>query len=384
MQIGERLGPYELVRELGRGGSAEVWLGRHRELQVHRALKIHTGELTRGRARRLMREARIQASLSHPRVAGVHDVFKHEGHPVIVQDFVEGMELQELLDYQIAPARLERILADLLTGLSTLHAAGIVHRDLKPSNIIVSPGGRAFILDLGIACQEGESRYTRAGTLMGTPAYMAPEQADDATAATIRSDLFSVGCIALTLLLGDNPLRGRTLQETLLKVNDCDQLVADALQGLNRRGINGRIADLIENTVCRDPAQRVPNATAALQLLQPRDLTLDTYVSLETTLPRDDTVTLSRETVGLLGLVGGASLASAAATMLLLLWFGSTLLMSERPAVAAVVPPPTAEVSLPMAEAVGPFLPAPRSEQVLRVEQTERRGLLRALGLKKH
>ncbi|MCA9571019.1 MAG: serine/threonine protein kinase [Myxococcales bacterium] len=306
MQRGDAIGPYTLLRELGRGASSVVWLAEHEGLQVRRALKIHTRTSGVG-VERMLREARVQATVSHPRVATVHDVLQHDGGPVIVQEFVEGMELHDLLAYRMSADRIERIVRDVLEGLCALHAGGIVHRDLKPSNVIVGPGGRACIVDLGIARKDGHTRHTRAGSMMGTPGFMAPEQAEDAATATFRSDLFSVGCLALTLLLGENPFARDTVRETLVAVYDAEEDLPHLLAHLPRAGATGRLCRLVEATVRRDPADRPASARALLEALE-GERPPTTLVPA----PPDRRVTLSPGALGILGAVSGAGLASVA------------------------------------------------------------------------
>jgi predicted Ser/Thr protein kinase len=382
MHAGQRVGGYRLVRELGEGGTSVVWLAEHRELACTRALKFpHPGH--RMPRDRIVREARFQATVQHPNVVSVHDVFDHAGEAVIVQDFVEGMELTDLLTFPMAPHRLEGVLRDVLSGLAALHAAGIVHRDLKPSNVIVTPGGRACILDLGIARSDHHASTTAAGVLLGTPAYMSPEQATDPRQVDLRSDLFSVGCIALTLLVGHNPFARGTIGETLAAIHHCDAIREEALAGLDTAGAHGRILQFIRQTVVHDRDARLRTATQGMGLLHhPAYETLQTLVPAteedERTVPeRQRELTIA----GAVGAIGGFVVAACTLLLAIVGWGATAFLLAEGPALAQHHDPGTPEAwrsmeQIPVLTGSAELRLPDRTEiQRLVVERDQRRGL---------
>lgn len=378
MHTGQTLGPYTLVRRLGEGGTSDVWLAEHRHLDCLRALKTPKPGIAVPR-QRVLNEARVQAIVDHPNVASVHDVFEYQGRPVIVQEFVEGIELSDLLAFPMPAARLEGILRDILAGLAALHAEGVIHRDLKPSNVIVGSGGRARILDLGIARHDDLNSNTCTGALMGTPAYMAPEQADDATAVTLRSDLFAVGCIALTLLTGCNPFMRPSIRESLVAMHHCDELREQALQGIDARGANGRIITLIRQTLVHDPAARLPNAQVCMSLLQdPEYETLQTLVPEHLSDSGSSASTPSRRRAYTLSVLGALSGAAAAATVVIAIGIGSlslNLIMEQTASAdAAAHAPATIAPAIPQLVPTGDWKAVERVEVPVETAEKRRRG----------
>ena len=192
-----------MIEELGRGGMAIVWLARHRELGREVALK----ELLALQAsdpdgvRRFLRESRLAGSLSHPCIVTVYDLIEHDGTPYIAMEYLPRGTLRPWVP-TLAPIHVVGILDQVLSGVAHAAKRGIVHRDLKPENLLVTDDGAIKIADFGIAKaigQAADTKLTATGTAMGTPAYMAPEQAmgTDVSPAT---DLYSLGVIAYELL----------------------------------------------------------------------------------------------------------------------------------------------------------------------------------------
>src|SRR5512143_2802397 len=197
----ERFDEFAVLRPLGRGGMGHVYLARDVALDRPVALKFIAGEASGTSRRRFLTEARALARLGHPNVVGVFRVGELEGRPFIAYEFVPGRTLQQIerpLPWQTAL----RIAVGLARGLAEAHRAGILHRDLKPSNAVLSQAGVVKLLDFGLARLEGQAaagdgdgeapgpappggahdRTTRAGAVMGTPAYLAPEQWQGAAA----------------------------------------------------------------------------------------------------------------------------------------------------------------------------------------------------------
>jgi len=203
------IGPYRVVDILGVGGMGEVYLAHDPRLKRKVALKrvIEARPETPDAKERLLKEARAAANLNHPNIAVVYDVIEHDGEPFIVMEYVEGETLRERL--KRGPLTDEEVLdiaTQITSALSEAHSHGIVHRDLKPSNILIGAAGRVKILDFGLAKTplSDEDPATTTGRVVGTPAYMAPEQLLGYH-TDHRSDLYSLGLVLFELLTGRRP-----------------------------------------------------------------------------------------------------------------------------------------------------------------------------------
>jgi serine/threonine-protein kinase len=214
VRIGDVLGRYELVEEVGEGGMATVFRARDRELRRDVAVKVLFHHLARRPevVRRFHREARAAASLEHANILKIFDVGggEAESPPYIVMELIRGHSLLGEIE-QKGPmlAELAACIGALLAdALGAAHAAGIIHRDVKPANVLIANGGRVLLADFGVARLETEdSLVTKTGALLGTPAYMSPEQATGDT-ATARSDLYSLGAALYQLATGALPFTG--------------------------------------------------------------------------------------------------------------------------------------------------------------------------------
>src|SRR5262249_40705860 len=184
VRTGDRLGRYELGDELGEGGMATVFRARDRELRRDVAVKVLFPHLARRPdiVRRFHREARAAAALEHPNILRIYDVGGAEADdpPYMVMELIRGRTLAAEIEQRGAMAAcMGALLAD---ALAAAHAAGVIHRDVKPANVLIAPGGRLLLADFGVARVEAEdSLVTRTGALLGTPAYMSPEQANGDT-----------------------------------------------------------------------------------------------------------------------------------------------------------------------------------------------------------
>jgi serine/threonine protein kinase len=213
-------GRYRLERPLGAGGMAVVWLAHDERLDRRVAIKALSDVLAadRGYVRRLEREARIAASLSHPNLVRVFDFSIEGSMPFLVMEYIDGPTLADRLEgtaeLEIQPQRLTR---ELLGAVSHIHAAGIVHRDVKPSNILFGRDGHLRLTDFGIARAEDSTRLTSTGRMIGTLRYIPPEVVAGGP-ATARSDLYACG-VVLRECLAVSPSR------SLRKI--ADQLAAD-------------------------------------------------------------------------------------------------------------------------------------------------------------
>lgn len=216
--IGDR---YELETMLGHGGMSEVWLARDRELGRRVALKLLAPEADRAR---FEREARAVASLAHPNVMQLYDYGTDGGRPYMVLEYVPGGTLEERLGAHggapLPDDETRRIASGMAAGLAHAHARGVVHRDLKPANVLFDGDGRPKLADFGIArLVAGEGTLTEAGTVLGTAAYISPEQAAGAPATT-ASDVYSFGVILYRMLTGRLPFAAQDPLELVLMHRD--------------------------------------------------------------------------------------------------------------------------------------------------------------------
>jgi predicted Ser/Thr protein kinase len=259
------VGRYEVVRELGRGGMATVYLARQLDLDRFVALKelgaFHAADPSF--AQRFIRESRVAGSLSHPSIVTVHEYFEHDGTPYIAMEFVAGGSLRPFVAGRMTLVQISGTLEAVLAGLAHAEHQGIVHRDLKPENLMVTQDGRVKIADFGIAkattSMHTGSFVTATGVTVGTPAYMAPEQAM-AQDVGPWTDLYSVGCIAFEMFVGRVPF------------HDSDAPMAILLRHINEPippvksidpAIDPAISDWIEALLVKDPGARTRSATEA-------------------------------------------------------------------------------------------------------------------------
>ena len=210
---GDRVGEFEIVRPIGRGGMGVVYLATDRRLHRNVALKSLPALLSANPElrERLKREARAAATIADPAVATVYSLEEVDGHLLLASEFLDGRTLRTLIDEGPVDVTTARAIAlQVARGLRAAHDAGVIHRDLKPENIVVGPGGTAKIVDFGIAWLESpggthHTKLTRDGAMIGTPAYMAPEQLVGQT-PDARVDIFAAGVILAEMLSGKHPL----------------------------------------------------------------------------------------------------------------------------------------------------------------------------------
>ena len=232
LSAGTHLGPYEIQAPLGAGGMGEVYRARDTRLGREVAVKVLPKELSQDveRLSRFEQEARAASALNHPNIVTVHDIGRADGVFYVAMELVEGKTLRELSAAGALPVRkILSIAPQIADGLAKAHAAGIIHRDLKPENVMVSKDGFVKILDFGLAKlvlpASGEASAmptvgkpeTQPGIVMGTLAYMSPEQASGQS-MDFRTDQFSFGSILYELVTGHRPFEGRTGPETLAAI----------------------------------------------------------------------------------------------------------------------------------------------------------------------
>jgi serine/threonine protein kinase len=258
------VGRYEILREVGRGGMAMVYLARQTDLDRFVALKelaaFHASDPAF--AQRFLRESRVAGSLSHPNIVTVHDYFEHDGTPYIAMEYVDRGSLRSHVG-RMTLAQVAGVLEGLLAGLAHAEQHGIVHRDLKPENLMVTADGRVKIADFGIAKATTKMQtgafLTATGTTVGTPTYMAPEQAM-AQEIGPWTDLYSVGCMAFELFTGKPPF------------HDSDAPMAILLRHVNEpipsvksieTSVDQGMSDWIDELLVKDPKQRTQSAGEA-------------------------------------------------------------------------------------------------------------------------
>jgi len=224
LEPGRRLGEYEAVEVIGRGGMGVVYKAWHPGLKCHFAVKaLHGGHRATGDSvQRLRQEAQVLARLRHPGIVGVNDVWEEAGATYLAMDFVAGRSLDaRVAEGHVAAADAIRWTGEIAEAIAHAHEGGILHRDLKPANVLLDAHGRVKVMDFGLAriVDAGEARVTRTGILMGTPAYMSPEQVESGMGAVdAQSDVYQVGAILYELLTGRAPYEGDGSMAILMQV----------------------------------------------------------------------------------------------------------------------------------------------------------------------
>jgi tRNA A-37 threonylcarbamoyl transferase component Bud32 len=266
---GRVVGRYEILRQIGQGAMATVHLARQLDLDRAVALKeldrLAVGDSSPV-ASRFLREAHVAGSLSHASIVTVYEYFVHDGRPFIAMEFVEGGSLRRYLP-GLTLNQIFGVLEDLLAALDHSESRGVVHRDIKPENMLVTVDGRIKIADFGIASAYGlvgGALLTATGATVGTPMYMAPEQATGAP-TTIATDLYALGIVAFEMLLGQLPF-GSAESPIAIIWQHVNGAVPD-MQAL-RPDLDPRLCQWVARLLEKHPADRPASAAEALDALE--------------------------------------------------------------------------------------------------------------------
>lgn len=256
-------GRYRVLRRLGSGGMADVWLAEDTHLQRQVALKVLHKRFAQDRefVERFRREAESAAGLQHPNIVSVYDRGEFEGTYYIAMQYVDGPTLKGLIDAELNPEQAVALIRQVLEAARFAHRHGIVHRDLKPQNVIVDGEGKAIVTDFGIA-RAGVSEITQTGSVMGTPHYLSPEQAQGFEVTAV-SDLYSIGVLLYEALTGRVPFEGESAVAVAMKqVSQTPQRPSS---------INPRVSPALDAVVMRalekEPGERFQSADAFIAAL---------------------------------------------------------------------------------------------------------------------
>ena len=259
---GTLVGRYRVLASVGGGAMGEVYRAEDTSLGRAVALKTLPPDLlgTPDRRARFENEGRVMASVSHPNLVQVYDVGEYEGVPYLVQEFVEGETLEDvLLQGPVAAPKAARWIAQAAEGLAVVHEAGILHRDIKPSNLMVGRDGRIRVLDFGLAKvqavpedgKRSQPSLTTDGLVVGTAQYMSPEQASGKK-TDARSDIFSLGAVFYELLAGKTPFEGETPVDAMYAIL---HLAQPPIAGFETGVLKG-FADVVDRALAKEPEQR--------------------------------------------------------------------------------------------------------------------------------
>jgi ABC-type branched-subunit amino acid transport system substrate-binding protein/tRNA A-37 threonylcarbamoyl transferase component Bud32 len=263
-----RMAHYRVLKVLGRGGMGIVFQAEDLFLRRRVALKVMSPALAQVTVdrQRFLREARAVASVRNDHVVTVHEVSQHDDLPYLAMELLEGERLDLWLHHVPRPAlyQVVRIGMEIAEGLQAAHERGMIHRDIKPANIwLEAPYGRVKVLDFGLARHAEDVHLTQAGTILGTPAYMAPEQAEP-DPVDHRCDLFSLGCVLYQLATGQVPFAGNTAMSVLKAVALKDPPPPRDLDP----SLPPELADLIVQLLAKRPADRPASARVVAERLR--------------------------------------------------------------------------------------------------------------------
>jgi serine/threonine protein kinase len=296
--LGDR---YRLVRMIGSGGMGAVWEAEDETLGRPVAVKVLSESLAAGESavRRFEREAQAAARLSGPYIAAVYDFGRSEGRPYIVMELVRGETLADRLAREgpLPPQEASRIATQVAEALEGAHRAGIVHRDVKPGNVMLTPAGDVKVMDFGIAAAAWAERVTTSGLVLGTPSYLAPEQAKSEK-TTPASDVYALGAMLYEMVAGRPPFVAESpVAVALAHVREDPRPLEQVADGVPPNLASASMAAL-----AKDPAERPPSAAAFASMLREPTLPLPSIAAPEALVPvasgREETTQVSPVTPG--------------------------------------------------------------------------------------
>ncbi len=261
LAVGQTIGDYEVLSQLGSGGIGEVYKVRHVISQRVEALKLLRSDRSGSDlSERFVREIRVLASLSHPHIAQFHTAFQVNEQVAMVMEFVEGEDLQSKMRSPWPHRAMSGIdyVRQVLSALEYAHARGVVHRDIKPSNIVITPASEAKLLDFGMAFRTADASSTRPGHVLGTLHFMSPEQVRGER-VDARSDLYATGAMLYEILTGRTPFKGTDYEIMTAHLNTEPRHPA----GLNPSLPDG-ICNAILKAMAKDPEDRYQSAAEFL------------------------------------------------------------------------------------------------------------------------
>jgi tRNA A-37 threonylcarbamoyl transferase component Bud32 len=262
---------YLLERELGGGGMSRVFVAQERALDRKVVVKVLLPELTAAvNVERFRREIQLAAQLQHPHIVPLLSAGEADGLPYFIMPYVTGESLRARVsrEGEFPVAETIRILRDVVSALAYAHTRGVIHRDIKPDNVLLS-GGVAVVTDFGVAkavsasTDSGPTGLTSMGVALGTPAYMAPEQATASPNTDHRADIYAFGVVAYEMLTGAPPFSGRSAQQVLAAH------VVEEPEPVERRrpAVPPMLAALVRDCLCKRPADRPQSALEVMQVL---------------------------------------------------------------------------------------------------------------------
>jgi hypothetical protein len=264
--VGQNIGKYRVIDRVGRGGMGTVYRALDETLHREVAIKVLNAELNDPEvAKRFRAEAITVARLSHPGIATIYELFQHDGQWLMVMEFVRGETLEQLVARAggLTPEQAAALCMQSLAALAHAHSMGVVHRDLKPANIMRTEGGDIKIMDFGIARVSGSEHLTSVGFMMGTPAYMAPEQVMGHE-IDARADLYAIGVVFFRLLTGQLPFKGDTPFAMAQAQVNAPPTPIDAL----RRDLPSWVGEVLSRSLEKKPEDRFQSATEFHETLQ--------------------------------------------------------------------------------------------------------------------
>jgi serine/threonine protein kinase len=268
--VGRSFDDFELLEEIGRGGMGVVYKARQKSLDRLVALKMLPMEQTHNATlrARFLAEARAAAALRHPNIVAVYQVGEAQAGQYIVMEYLEGQTLEAIIQERTIPiAWAVNLMIAVTEAVGYAHSKGVIHRDLKPANIMIDSARRPVVMDFGIAKVLGKaSSLTQQGMIMGTPAYMPPEQAgEDHAAVCPASDVYALGAILYTMLTGRVPFDEGTALRTIIKV--CSPAMPPPVRAL-RPEVPESLEAVCAKCLGKRPADRYPTARAFLKELR--------------------------------------------------------------------------------------------------------------------